>query len=519
MIKVVTIVFAICFLLCWLAVLRYDIQMFQQNSYKPERYTDWAKGHVLGHRRWSFLVLCGLVWNKYLAIAAAAVMLYYAYWEYKTRYKIKIVYTARVLRLYAAIIIIGLALLFVVYMLFGPYAFFYAALLILILGKPMVLLGNLVNSPLEKAISKWYYKDAARKLAKFPDLVIIGVTGSYGKTSTKNYLYRILSEKYNTLITPGNFNTTLGVVRTIREKLKPFHQVFIVEMGAKQVGDIKEICDLVHPTIGIVTSVGEMHLETFKTLENIQSTKFELIRSLPKDGLGVINADSPGIASYKDMPDNCHLLRYGVTSGLLDYRADDIRYTPSGTDFTVVHAGVRSHMHTSLMGEGNILDILAAVAVADRLGVTESQQRTAIAKLQQVEHRLFISQKGGLTILDDAYNSNPEGARMALDVLRGLDLSEGATRIVVTPGFVELGKKQEEACRELGRRIAAAADKLIIVNKLNQKAIYKGAVDGGMLKGDIICADNLAEAAAEIRRIAVAGDAILYENDLPDTFK
>jgi UDP-N-acetylmuramoyl-tripeptide--D-alanyl-D-alanine ligase len=519
MMNVITIVFAICFLACWLAVLRYDIQMFQQNSYKPERFVNWAKEHILGHWRWWLLILCGLVWNKYLALVAAAVMLVYAYKEFKTSYKIKIVYTARVIRLYAATMIIGAALLFAVYKLFGPYAFFYAALLVLVLGKPMVLLGNLVNSPLEKAISKWYYKDAARKLAKCPDLVIIGITGSYGKTSTKNYLYRILSEKYNTLITPGNFNTTLGVVRTIREKLQPYHQVFIVEMGAKQVGDIKEICDLVHPTIGIVTSVGEMHLETFKTLENIQSTKFELIRSLPQDGLGVINADSPGIASYKDLPDNCQLLHYGIASGLLDYRAEEISYTPSGTDFTVVHGGQRMRVHTSLMGECNVLDILAGVAVADRLGVSESQQKIAIAKLQQVEHRLFISQKGGLTILDDAYNSNPEGARMALDVLRGLNLAEGATRIVVTPGFVELGKKQEEACRELGRRIAAAADKLIIVNKLNQKAIYKGAIDGGMAKENIICAQNLAEAAAEIRRLAVAGDAILYENDLPDTFK
>ena len=191
----------------------------------------------------------------------------------------------------------------------------------------------------------------------FKDLIIIGVTGSYGKTSTKNYLYRILSEKYNTLITPGNFNTLLGVVRTIREQLQPMHQVFIVEMGAKQPGDIKEICDLVHPTIGIVTSVGEMHLETFKTKENIQKTKFELIRSLPSDGLGVINADSQGIATYKDIPTNCPIVRYGIKAPEVDYRAADIRYTASGSEFAVVHGGERTEMHTSLMGECNVLNI------------------------------------------------------------------------------------------------------------------------------------------------------------------
>ena len=143
----------------------------------------------------------------------------------------------------------------------------------------------------------------------------------------------------------------------------------------------------------------------------------------------------------------------------------------------------------------------------------------AVAKLRQVEHRLSVSQKGGLTILDDAYNSNPEGARMALDALAALDLPAGAKRIVVTPGFVELGQRQEEACVELGEKIARCADILIIVNKYNKNAIYKGATSAGMSKKDIICAQDLAEAAAELRRLATPPDAILYENDLPDTFK
>ncbi len=519
MITVITIVFAICFLACWLAVMRYDIQMFQQNSYRPERFIPWVKAHILGHWRWVMLALAVLVWNKYLAILAAAIMFYCAYKECKTKYKISIAYTARVKRLYATTLVLGLALLYLAWRIGGAYVFFYTAVLILVLDKLLVLLANWLNSPMEKAISRWYYNDAARKLAKFKDLIIIGVTGSYGKTSTKNYLYRILSEKYNTLITPGNFNTLLGVVRTIREQLQPMHQVFIVEMGAKQPGDIKEICDLVHPTIGIVTSVGEMHLETFKTKENIQKTKFELIRSLPSDGLGVINADSQGIATYKDIPTNCPIVRYGIKAPEVDYRAADIRYTASGSEFAVVHGGERTEMHTSLMGECNVLNILGAAVVAQRLGVTGRQQQMAVAKLRQVEHRLSVSQKGGLTILDDAYNSNPEGARMALDALAALDLPAGAKRIVVTPGFVELGQRQEEACVELGEKIARCADILIIVNKYNKNAIYKGATSAGMSKKDIICAQNLAEAAAELRRLATPPDAILYENDLPDTFK
>ena len=155
------------------------------------------------------------------------------------------------------------------------------------------------------------------------------------KTSTKHYLNRILSEKYDVMMTPGSFNTTMGVIRTVREYLKPYNEVFIVEMGAKQPGDIKEICDLVHPEIGIVTAVGEQHLESFKTIENVQRTKFELIDSLPTDGLAVVNNDFPFVANRK--VDNVKCIRYAVSEcGSAQYIAEDIRYSAHGTSFTVV---------------------------------------------------------------------------------------------------------------------------------------------------------------------------------------
>ncbi|MBQ1693861.1 MAG: hypothetical protein II019_06400, partial [Bacteroidales bacterium] len=148
MITVITIVFAICFLACWLAVMRYDIQMFQQNSYRPERFIPWAKEHILGHWRWVMLALAGLVWNKYLAILAAAIMFYCAYKEYKTKYKISIAYTARVKRLYATTLVLGLALLYLAWRIGGTYVFFYTAVLILVLDKLLVLLANWLNSPM-----------------------------------------------------------------------------------------------------------------------------------------------------------------------------------------------------------------------------------------------------------------------------------------------------------------------------------------------------------------------------------
>ena len=317
------------------------------------------------------------------------------------------------------------------------------------------------------------------------------------------------------LVTPGNFNTLLGVIRTIREQLRPYHQVFIVEMGAKQNNDIKEICDLVHPTIGIVTAVGEMHLETFKSVENIQDTKFELINSLPADGLGVINFDSEYIRSYKGIKSNCRIIRYS-TEGNGDYKASDIVYGAGGVSFTL-NGG--EQYSSRLLGAGNLLNILAAIAVADHLDVPASKQRNAIARLQPVEHRLSMKVANGITVLDDAYNSNPQGAKMGLEVLKNFKIGEGNKRIVITPGFVEMGTRQAEANKELGRTIATSCDYAIIVNAVNRDAIKSGIDEMGMPADKYFLADSLNHAHARLAQILRAGDVVLYENDLPDNFK
>lgn len=447
--------------------LRYFMQMFQQNSYKPDRYLRWLDS------------------NRAI--------------RFTLQSKVKFAMTRRMVRLMVACLL--------VYALVCCLAGVIGAVICIAFCPFLLLLGNLLCTPVEKALVRYYIRDAKRILSEHKGLVIVGVTGSFGKTSTKNFLYRILSEKYNTLITPGNFNTTLGVVRTIREQLQPQHQVFIVEMGAKQVGDIKEICDLVNPSIGVVTAVGPMHLETFHSFENIQKTKFELIDSLPSDGLGVINADSPGIASYGAVRTDCKIERYSLSD------VKDLEYSPSGTAFT--YMGER--FHTQLLGEGNILNILGALRVATALGVGVERQKVAVSKLQSVEHRLSMRRAGGLVILDDAYNSNPAGAAMALSVLGRMQTS--GRRIVVTPGFVELGEAQQQECSTLGSRAAQCADYLVIVNLYNRQAILDGALQAGMPQEHIILADNLAQAAAWVNANAQSGDIVLYENDLPDTFR
>lgn len=503
---------------------RHDIHMFQLSSYRPDRYFRWLRnGNLFSYTRICALLL--LASNLPMqAEYRLLFLLIFAFAGYKAaadrkQQKTPLVFTPRVMRLYTATATIY-TLAVAVTALFAPTYTTGVATALLLLSDLVMLLANLVNTPIEKGINRYYYNDAKRILSSSKGLIVIGVTGSFGKTSTKNFLANILAEKYNVLVTPGNFNTLLGVIRTIREQLRPYHQVFIVEMGAKQKNDIKEICDLVHPAIGIVTAVGEMHLETFKCVKNIQDTKFELINSLPADGLGVINIDSEYIREYKGITSACKIVKYGIENSA-DYRSADVQYGASGVTFSLQRGEEKEKEQYSsrILGAGNLLNILAAIAVADRLQVPVAKQRNAISRLQPVEHRLSTRNTGGVTVLDDAYNSNPNGARMALEVLKGFVVNEGNRRIIITPGFVEMGTRQAEANRVLGQDIARCADYAIVVNATNRDAIKSGIEDGGMPAGNYILADSLAHAHAHLATILRAGDVVLYENDLPDNFK
>lgn len=514
------IIFWPIYILLWIAVVRFDVHMFQHNSYREERYARWfGGGYKFGRAAIiAALAIVGFISNPVFLGFSVVFMGYMAWREFRTTYKKPLVYTMRVKRLFITAALLSAAVIGVAAHFTPQYA---KPVALAILALPVVMLtANLINKPIEAAITRWYYNDAKRILRSMPDLKIIGITGSFGKTSTKHYLYRILSEKYNVLMTPGNFNTTLGVVRTVREQLKPHHQIFIVEMGAKQRGDIKEICDLVHPTIGVVTAVGEMHLETFGSIEGVLKTKFELLEALPSNGVGIINIDSEPIANAT-MHHKCNIISYAVKNNDADYRATNINYTPQATSFDIsVRGDVTEGFTTHLAGRGNILNLLAATAIADEMKVPTSMQKRAMRQIEQIEHRLSIkTTAGGITIIDDAYNSNPAGAKMALEVLKDFNIKGTGRRIVVTPGFVEMGESQERNNRELGREIADAADWVYVVNRVNREAIVGGLNDEGFPAERIVETDSFAEAMQHLTQIMRAGDVVLYENDLPDSFQ
>lgn len=503
-----------------------DLMMLQQNSYRNERYVRWfnQSGESTTYLRlFQAVALFCLLVRRIPEEITFTIVIIILIWQIVSlagkKYKKPLVWTARVKRIFFTMLgetalLVALAWIF--------YDMWLAVVLmigLLFISPAILLSANWLLRPVERRINRKYYQEAESILASMPGLKVVGITGSYGKTSTKHYLHRILSEQFSTTMTPGSFNTTLGVIRTIREHLRPYDEVFICEMGAKQPGDIKEICDLVHPSVGIITAVGEQHLETFGNIENVQHTKFELADALPADGLAVLNNDFEFVANRP--VSNVKASRYAVASPQnADFKAVDIKYTSHGTTFAIEGPGLDRplQLKTQLVGECNVSNLIAAVVVALHLGVPAEKIRYAVEQIEPVEHRLSMKRiPGGLTIIDDAFNSNPAGSKMAVEVL-GMMKDEGQ-RIIITPGMIELGEHQQQANEQFGRYIAANVDVAIIVGNYNRDAILAGLASGPIAKDKVYAVDTFPQAQELLKRIARPGDIVLYENDLPDTFK
>ena len=385
-------------------------------------------------------------------------------------------------------------------------------LAILLLVPLLVPLANFINLPMEHAIAKHFVRDAQKILRSRPDLTVIGITGSYGKTSTKNFLHALLSTQYNVLMTPESYNTTMGVVRTIRERLKPSHEVFIVEMGAKGVGEIKEICDIVHPKYGLLTSIGEQHLESFHSIENIIKTKFELADAIPADGFICVNADNEYIQNHPVT--NTRVVTYGaLPESTADYRATDMTADRNGSRFTLVEPdGAKTEFSTRLLGAHNIQNLAGCIALARQLGIPAVKLVYPVRLLKPVRHRLELLPNG---FIDDAFNSNPAGFRSALDVLRGFD----GQRVLVTPGMVELGEREAALNEEIGAYAADCCDYAVLVGEKQAGPLKKGLLRAGFDESRIFVAPSLNEGLEYVNSLPAEGTrTVLLENDLPDNY-
>ena len=500
---------------------RYIVHMFQQNSYKPREYAEWMQvhsnvGRLLGKCLYAVISLpLVLIGNRGCMIAACVMNIMTILVNKPQPAKKPLVYTNRVKR-----ILITTFLIYVIAILLSLFAggyrwrVFEVVLLTLFILQPfLILLVNLINRPIELAIDRYYINDAARILREMPNLKIIGVTGSYGKSSVKYFLSALLSSQYNVLHTPGNYNTTLGVVRTVREQMKPFHEIFICEMGAREVGDIKEICDLVHPDYGIITSIGPQHLQSFHTIENIIDTKFELADAVGADGKVFLNYDNEYIRAHKIEKD---VVSYGTTGEDTAYRAYDIEVSANGSSFKMRdEKGEVYEFRTRLVGNHNVQNIAGAIAVAHTLGIPMEKLRHPVKQLESVPHRLQLVRQGSRIILDDSYNSNKSGFKAALDTLAMFK----ELRILMTPGMVELGEKQYDENKEVGVYAADKCDYAVLVGKEQTRPIQDGLKEAGFAAGRLIVVDTLQEAFQMVNAIPDEKQkVVLIENDLPDNY-
>jgi UDP-N-acetylmuramoyl-tripeptide--D-alanyl-D-alanine ligase len=382
----------------------------------------------------------------------------------------------------------------------------------------LVVAADWLLSPVQAAVNLRYEKSARRKLAAIgPE--VIGVTGSFGKTSTKFAVAGLVGPPGAVIATPASYNTPMGVVRAINENLTSEHRWFVVEMGAYGRGDIAQLCDLVHPRVGVLTAIGPAHVERFGSLEAIRDTKYELIASLPADGLAVMNSDDPEVRALAAATRHLEVALYGTEARWSpDVSATDVRVTPRGTELTVVdrRTGREEKLSTRLLGAHAIGHILAAIAVAIHYGTSLGALVEAVARLAPVEHRLqLLEGTADVTVIDDAFNSNPQGAAVALQVLGAMPARR---RVIVTPGIIELGDLQFEANRSFAHSAAAVADALIVVADVNREAILAGAreaASGSSGAAEVVVVPTLAEAQRRLGDLLRPGDAVLFENDLP----
>lgn len=501
-----------------------SVHFFQLNSYRFDTHRRWLGNNTQKYLLHTIISLLLLIVTfvgfniKAKLIIAFVLFLISIPVEKPKKAKKPLVYTARVKRMLVTTAIITLAAAAIPACIFLPKKHetvaLFALALLLTLSPVVILLSNLINKPVEKGINAHYTNEAKSILKQCGDsLTVIGVTGSYGKTSVKYYLNTLLRAKYNVLMTPESYNTPMGVVKTIRGSLKATHEIFICEMGAKWVGDIKELCDIVHPQHGVITSIGPQHLESFKTLDAVKSTKFELADALPSDGMLFLNGDDKNISDHGS---SRPAITYSI-GGKADYVASDVTASSRGTTFTVTAPdGEKEEFSTRLIGRHNVLNITGAIAISNKLGIPLSALKGQVRKLEGVPHRLELSEKNGVTIIDDAYNSNPSGTKAALEALSLFD----GYKIIVTPGMVELGEKQEELNREFGSNIASVCDYAVLVGRKQAVPIKAGLLDRGYDESRIFVADTIGEALTHVYALNSSGKkkVILLENDLPDNY-
>ncbi len=528
---------------------RYFLHIFQQNGYKLNEFWHWLVQHwnqrviTVEHVLYNVIIFVLLIFLSNAVTGSAAIIILAVFgisWFGPFNYysgeesKKPLVFTPRMIRLtipFALLsVLLPAATTYISYAGYIPFtemaiknSALYAADMYLlafgwVLGNALlpfvIFAAAIITKPIEAYVHRHFIKLAKQKLSQMPDLMVIAITGSYGKTSTKFMIRDLLSERYSVCSTPGSYNTPMGICKVINNDLEARHQILVLEMGARYEGNIDELCDIAEPDISVVTNVGVAHLETFGSQDAIARTKSTIVKRTKENGKAVLNADDERVAAMANGRDDLEVTFVGFESG--DIRAKNIQYGPEGMTFTVSANEEEQEFSMQLLGSHNAQNMLLAVGVARSLGLRLTTMAMAASRMEPVEHRLELKSQNGITVIDDAFNSNPVGAKNAVETLAAFS---NGRKIIITPGMIELGDIQEEKNREFGVQIGQAGlDMVILVGENQTQAIKEGIASTGFEMENVNTVSSLYEANRAMQEYAQDGDVVLYENDLPDSF-
>jgi UDP-N-acetylmuramoyl-tripeptide--D-alanyl-D-alanine ligase len=531
--------------------LRYFLHMFQQLGYKTNEFRHWLNHHFFSktitaeHILFNTVILIVIYFlaDRITLTAGAITMFVFTFFWFigTSRYKSEkekkpLVYTARLKRLGVTALVLIFFLWF--YMIdfayrgvqlrdfaapfinTDPYFLSFGLVFVDMLIPAFLYVAAWIMKPVEKTIQGKFKREARRKLESLPHLKVIAITGSYGKTSTKFLMDAFLKERVRVCVTPGSYNTPMGICKVINNDLEAHHQVLILEMGARYSGNIKELCDIARPDISVITNVGISHLETFGSQEAVAREKSTLARELKPGGTLILNGDDPLVREMALLRSDVKTVFAGKEGKV---RVSESTSGPDGTRFVMSvmdEAGMRldrEEFQTRLLGRHNVQNMAIAAATALEFDIRLKTMAVAASKMEPVEHRLELKSRNGLTIIDDAFNSNPVGAKNAIDILASFPSGK---KIVITPGMIELGDMEADENRKLGEHIAKSGiDVAILVGEEQTAPLQEGIASVRSARSlEVKVVQSLFEANDYLDKIAGHGDVVLYENDLPDTY-
>lgn len=525
---------AIAAVLAWFGTLRLRtaLQFFQQEEYDNLRFMAWML-RAQAFDRQATIGLATMVPFAWLQPAAVPLMvLVWMAWRGRrepdptTQGKKLLNLTERATRLWwlGSLLAIPLWVALALVLDTSP-TLGLVALMLCLSGLPLMLcLANGVLWPLQKRVNTRYLRAAHSTLVRL-NPTVVSISGAFGKTTTKYLLNAILSSEGPTLMPPGSTNTALGMARVILNQLQPHHQFFMAEMGAYKQGSIAWLCELFPPHACATTAIGVAHYERFKTLQAVADAEFEVLdATLARGGPAVLSIDcipanlwQPRIKKHPEIvlvsSDKIHL-REG------DFHIKSATQHAKGQTLTIHHKGKTYTINSPLYGRTMAPNIATAFALATVLGIAPAKSIAALAHAGGAPHRLQRREEGSMTILDDSYNSNPEGFRTALETLTLIANEAPKTkrrRILITPGMVELGTLHAAEHTAIGTYAAQHADVVLVVAPQRIPTFVQALRNAGHT--NLHEMPNLKAALAWLRTNGMEGDVVLLENDLPDLYE